>query len=80
MQHCVASKTSLSAIERIDKEQFDSNPIEHGQHAFKHCLQVWWYYANNLTVHSVIDDDDGDNGGKQNARDKIDDEDLEELV
>jgi len=28
----------------------------------------------------VIDDDDGDNGGKQNARDKIDNEDLEELV
>jgi hypothetical protein len=43
-------------------------------------LQVWRYYANNLTVHAVIDDDDGDNGGKQNARDKIDDEDLEEMV
>jgi hypothetical protein len=80
MQHCVASKASLSAIERIAKEQFDSIPAEHGQHAFEHCLRVWRHYANNLTVHVVIDDDDGSNGSKQNARNKIDDEDLEELV
>jgi inosine/xanthosine triphosphate pyrophosphatase family protein len=75
---CVASKAS--AIEHIAKEQFDAIPAEYGKHSFEHCLRVWRHYANNLTVHAIIDDDDGGDDGEQNGRDKINEDDLEELV
>jgi hypothetical protein len=54
MQHCVASKTSLSAIERIAKEQFDSVPVEHGQHAFKH------FFASLVVLRKQSDGARGD--------------------